>query len=102
MTNDIDTLGIIAGNRSLPLALARQARLMGVQRLVAAAFEGETDPALAGLVDEIVWLKVGQLSKLLRVFQDRGIKHCVMVGQIAPRTCSNCVPTSGHWACSSG
>ena len=52
---------------------------------VAAAFEGETDPALVSLVDEIVWLKVGQLSKLISVFTDRDIKQCVMVGQIAPK-----------------
>jgi UDP-2,3-diacylglucosamine hydrolase len=78
-------LGIIAGNRSLPLELARLARAQGVPRLVAAAFEGETDPALAGLVDEIVWLKVGQLSKLVSVFADRGVRRCVMVGQIAPK-----------------
>ena len=83
--DSIEALGIIAGNRSLPLMLAEQARKMGVKRLVAAAFEGETDPAVASLVDEIVWLKVGQLSKLISVFTDRGIKQCVMVGQIAPK-----------------
>ena len=82
---DIDSLGIIAGNRSLPLLLAQQARGQGVKRLVAAAFEGETDPALAPLVDEIVWLKVGQLSKLIGTFTDRGVRHCVMAGQIAPK-----------------
>jgi len=79
----IDTLGIIAGNRSLPLLFARQARAQGAKRLVAAAFEGETDPQLAGLVDDIVWLKVGQLSKMIRVFTERGVRHCVMLGQIA-------------------
>ena len=82
---DIESLGIIAGNRSLPLVLARQARKLGVKRLVAAACEGETDPTLASLVDDIVWLKVGQLSKLISTFKDRGIKKCVMVGQIAPK-----------------
>lgn len=81
----MDSLGIIAGNRSLPLLFAKQARAMGVKRLVAAAFEGETEPALAPLVDEIVWLKVGQLSKMISVFTKRGITQCVMVGQIAPK-----------------
>jgi hypothetical protein len=81
----MDTLGIIAGNRSLPLLFAQEARRQGVKRLIAVAFEGETDPALASLVDEIVWLKVGQLSKMLAAFTDRGIRHCVMAGQIAPR-----------------
>jgi UDP-2,3-diacylglucosamine hydrolase len=81
----IDTLGVIAGNRSLPLLFAEQARRGGIRRIVAAAFEGETDPALASLVDEIVWLKVGQLAKMIAVFSDRQIRHCVMLGQIAPR-----------------
>jgi len=85
MTDSIEALGIIAGNRSLPLLLARQARSMGVKRLIAAGFEGETEPGLATLVDEIVWLKVGQLSKLISAFASRGIKHCVMAGQIAPK-----------------
>ena len=62
MAATIETLGIIAGNRSLPLVFACQARRLGVKRLVAVAFEDETNPELAGLVDEIVWLKVGQLS----------------------------------------
>jgi DUF1009 family protein len=79
------SLGLIAGNRSLPLEFARQARAAGVKHLVAVAFENETDPALAEFVDEIVWLKVGQLSKMISAFTGRGIKQCVMVGQIAPK-----------------
>jgi len=79
------SLGLIAGNRSLPLEFARQARAAGVQRLVAVAFENETDTALAQLVDEVVWLKVGQLSKMIAAFTGRGIQQCVMVGQIAPK-----------------
>jgi len=85
MTDQIDSLGIIAGNRSLPLALAKEARRSGIKKLIAVAFEGETDPALAPLVDDIIWLKVGQLSKMIAAFKDRGVRHCVMVGQIAPR-----------------
>ena len=79
------TLGLIAGNRSLPLEFARQARAAGVKRLVAVAVENETDPALVPLVDDIVWLKVGQLSKMISAFADRGVTQCVMVGQIAPK-----------------
>lgn len=85
MTAAPEILGLIAGNRALPLVFARQARALGVKKLVAVAFEGETDPALAPLVDEIVWLKVGQLSKMISAFTDRGVKQCVMAGQIAPK-----------------
>jgi DUF1009 family protein len=85
MTNGTEALGLIAGNRNLPLIFARQARLQGVKRLVAVGFEGETDPALGELVDELVWLKVGQLSKLINAFTRRGITQCVMAGQVAPK-----------------
>jgi len=80
-----ESLGIIAGNRSLPLEFSRQARAAGIKKLVAVAFENETDPELAKLVDEIVWLRVGQLSKMISALTDRGITQCVMVGQIAPK-----------------
>jgi DUF1009 family protein len=92
MGNSSETLGIIAGNRTLPLLLARQARESGIRRLVAVGFDGETDPALAGLVDEIVWLKVGQLSKMIGAFTERGVSRCVMVGQIAPSNLFNLRP----------
>ncbi|HYG24039.1 MAG TPA: UDP-2,3-diacylglucosamine diphosphatase LpxI [Verrucomicrobiae bacterium] len=85
MHENPDALGIIAGNRLLPLLLARQARAMGVRRIVAVAFEGETEPALAELVDDIVWTRVGQLSKLINAFRERDVRQCVMAGQIAPR-----------------
>jgi hypothetical protein len=78
-------LGLIAGNRSLPLLFARQARSLGVKQIVAVAFEGETDPELAGLVDKIVWVKVGQLSRMISAFTDNGVNQCVMLGQIAPK-----------------
>lgn len=81
----LDSIGLIAGSRSLPLEFARLARAAGVKRIVAVAAEGETDPALAPLVDEIVWLNVGQLGKMISTFTSRGIRHCVMAGQLAPK-----------------
>src|SRR5581483_3596705 len=85
MTPAPEVLGLIAGSRSLPLLFARQARAQGVKRLVVVAFEGETDPGLASLADEVVWLRVGQLSRLIAAFQERGVRECVMLGQVAPR-----------------
>lgn len=80
-----EPLGIIAGSRSLPLVIAREARRTGTGRIVAVGFEHETDPELASLVDELVWLRVGQLGKMIAAFRDRGISQCVMAGQIAPK-----------------
>ncbi len=87
-----EALGIIAGNRSLPFAMAREARAAGIGRLVAVGFEGETSPELEKLVDEMVWMKVGQLGKLIDAFASRRISQCVMVGQIAPGNLFNLRP----------
>jgi DUF1009 family protein len=65
--------------------VAENARAAGVRRLVAVAFHGETDPALADRVDEIVWIRVGQLGKMAAAFRQRDVRHCVMAGQISPR-----------------
>jgi DUF1009 family protein len=78
-------LGIIAGSKSLPLIFAREAREKGIRHLVAVGVPNETDPELTSLVDIMVWLRVGQLSKMIAAFVDNEIEHCVMLGQIAPR-----------------
>jgi DUF1009 family protein len=85
MNQPPESLGLIAGNRTLPLVFAKQARATGVKRLVAVAFEGETDASISSLADEVVWIKVGQLSKMISAFTDRGVTQCVMLGQIAPK-----------------
>lgn len=85
-------LGLIAGSRNLPLVLAREARAAGVPRIVAVGFENETDPKLAELVDELVWLRVGQLAKMIDALASRGVKQCVMAGQLAPQNLFNVRP----------
>ena len=78
-------LGIIAGNGVYPLLLAQSARESGVSKIAAAAFSNETDVGLAKAVDEIEWLRVGQLSRLLKFFQEQKIQNVIMAGQIAPK-----------------
>ena len=78
-------LGVIAGNNRYPFLTLRAARAAGVPRLGVIAFEGETDPAIAELADEIAWLRVGQLGKMLRQFKAWSISRAIMAGQIAPK-----------------
>jgi DUF1009 family protein len=79
-----EILGIIAGNGVYPRLLADSARKAGVRKIIAAAFTDETDPALAQRVDQIEWMRVGQLSRLLKFFRDQNVHHAIMAGQIAP------------------
>ncbi len=78
-------LGIIAGNGVYPRLLANSARNAGAKKIVAAAFTNETDPALTQNVDLIEWMRVGQLSRLLKFFREQQVHHAIMAGQIAPR-----------------
>src|SRR5881392_343390 len=80
-----DTLGIIAGNGVYPRLLANSARKAGVRKIIAAAFTDETDPALVQRVDLIEWMRVGQLSRLLKFFRHQHIHDAIMAGQIAPK-----------------
>jgi UDP-2,3-diacylglucosamine hydrolase len=81
----LDALGIIAGNGVYPKLLADSARKAGVKKIVAAAFTGETDPALAQHVDLIEWMRVGQLNRFLKFFRAHDVHHAIMAGQIAPK-----------------
>lgn len=78
-------IGIIAGNGLYPGTFARAARQAGVEAIVSIAFINETDPVLADLVDHIEWIRVGQLTKMIKFFRDHDVTRAVMVGQIAPR-----------------
>jgi len=78
-------LGIVAGNGVYPRLLANSARNAGAKKIVAAAFTNETDPALTQHVDLIEWMRVGQLSRLLKFFREQQVHHAIMAGQIAPR-----------------
>jgi hypothetical protein len=80
-----EILGIIAGSGVYPTVLAKAARAAGVKKIVAAAFTDETTPTLAEVVDEISWLRVGQLGRLLKFFSESGVHRAIMAGQISPK-----------------
>ena len=79
------SLFLIAGNGNYPFLVVKAARAAGVKRLVIAAFENETDPRLAEYADEIIWMRVGQVGKLLSAARKSGAAHGMMAGQIAPK-----------------
>src|SRR3954469_3247229 len=80
-----EKLGIIAGNGVYPRLLADRARRAGVEKIVVAAFSGETDATIEQHVELIEWMRVGQLGRLLKFFRSQGIRHAIMAGQIAPK-----------------
>jgi DUF1009 family protein len=84
--NDLRTLGLIAGNGRFPFLLLDAARAEGL-RVVVAAIKEETDPAMnerARADDGITvhWMSLGELSRLIEMFQREGVTRAVMAGQV--------------------
>ncbi len=74
-------LGLIAGNGKFPIIFAEQAKKEGYS-LVAVAHRGETLEAIDELLDDVTWIYVGQLGKMIRTFLRAGITEAVMAGGI--------------------
>jgi UDP-2,3-diacylglucosamine hydrolase len=79
-----ETLFLIAGRGRYPSLLIESARASGVKRISLAAFEGETPASTSAGADEVHWLRVGQLGKLLDAAKNSGARHAIMAGQLAP------------------
>ena len=77
-------LGLIAGNGRFPFLVAAAARRKG-RRVVAIALKEEAAPDLAGEVDEIHWVSVGQLGKAIQALRGAGATEAVMAGQVKHR-----------------
>jgi UDP-2,3-diacylglucosamine hydrolase len=75
---------IIAGRGSYPRLLAESARMQGVTHISAIAFKHETDRDINRFADDIRWVYLGQLAKMLDALRDLAIPTAVMAGQITP------------------
>jgi DUF1009 family protein len=84
MDENADVIGLIAGGGQFPLRVAASARKQGV-RVVAVAHDGETDPSLSDQADEVIWIKLGQLGRLIKVLKERGVEKTLMAGTITKK-----------------
>ncbi|MBM3255348.1 MAG: LpxI family protein [Candidatus Omnitrophica bacterium] len=80
----MERIGLIAGNRKLPLLFSEAARRKGYS-LVAIAIKGDTSAALRQYVDKIYWLGLDEFSSMFDIFKSEGITKVVMAGQISPQ-----------------
>ena len=74
-------LGLIAGNGTFPFLVLEGAQKAGAQVAVAAIRE-ETDPQIEKVSDNVTWVGVGQLGKMLRFFKKEGVEKAIMAGQV--------------------
>jgi hypothetical protein len=85
-------LGLIAGNGRFPFLVIEGAHQAGAQVAVAAIRE-ETDPAIETIADQLTWVGIGQLGKMLRFFKNEGVEKAIMAGQVKHvQIFSNAIP----------
>jgi len=78
-------LGIIAGNRTLPILLAQRVQQLSKKhQVIVIGFNGETARCVSKYANKTYWVSVGDLGKLRRILAEERIKQCVVVGQINP------------------
>jgi UDP-2,3-diacylglucosamine hydrolase len=78
----VNKLGLIAGNGVFPLEVARAARKRGAT-VIAVAHLNESDRALDTVADEVTWIKVGELQRIIDVFKTAGVQEAAMAGGIS-------------------
>ncbi len=79
-----DVIGLIAGGGQFPVMLARAARRRGL-RVVAVAHLEETDASISDEVDQLIWIRLGQLGRLIKAFKRNDVRNALMAGTIRKR-----------------
>lgn len=74
-------IGLIAGNGQFPIIFCKKAREAGFD-IYAAAYRKEADPDIEAHVNEIEWLHVGQVTRLIKYFKKHRVDQAVMLGGI--------------------
>ena len=73
--------GLIAGNGQFPFLVADGARKSGAD-LAVVAIKEETDPRIADVAENVLWVGIGQLGKMISFFKRENVEKAMMAGQV--------------------
>jgi len=79
----MEKIGLIAGNRKLPIIVSLACKKRNFY-IVAVAIRGDTSIKLKKCVDKIYWIGLDEFSSLFEIFKQEGVKRVIMAGQISP------------------
>jgi DUF1009 family protein len=79
----MDKIGLIAGNKKLPLLFSQAAKQRGYY-VVAVAIKGDTSPALIRYVDKVYWIGLSEFARMFEIFKSENITRLIMAGQVTP------------------
>ena len=73
--------GLIAGSGQFPFLVAEGARKEGVS-LAVVAIKEETDKRIDQAAENVLWVGIGQLGKMISFFKEHGVSKAIMAGQV--------------------
>ncbi len=73
--------GLIAGNGRFPFLVVEGARRQGASLSVVAIKE-ETDKSIEDIAENVIWVGIGQLGKMIAFFKKEGVTKAIMAGQV--------------------
>ncbi len=74
-------IGLIAGSGQFPIIFSKAAKSKGFA-IYAVAYLKEADDRLENYVDEIEWMHLGQVKRIIKFFKKNNIREAVMMGAI--------------------
>lgn len=74
-------IGLIAGSGQFPIIFSKAAKSKGFA-VYAVAYLKEADDRLKNYVDDIEWMHLGQIKRLIKFFKKNNISEAVMMGAI--------------------
>jgi DUF1009 family protein len=73
--------GMIAGNGRFPVLALETARSLG-DEVVAIGLKEEASPEIEKLAARCHWISIGELSRLIEILKEEGIREVIMAGQV--------------------
>lgn len=73
--------GLIAGNGKFPFLVVEGARRQGAALSVVAIRE-ETDKQIEEVAENVIWVGIGQLGRMIAFFKKEGVSKAIMAGQV--------------------
>jgi DUF1009 family protein len=73
--------GLIAGNGQFPFLVVEGAKKSDAS-LAVVAIKEETDKRINEVAENVVWVSIGQLGKMIEYFKKQGVTKAIMAGQV--------------------
>jgi DUF1009 family protein len=78
----VSPIGLVAGGGSFPSEFVRRAKERGLE-VVVVAHQGESDPTLDSIAPGTLWIKVGQLGKMISHLKAKRVSQVAFAGGIS-------------------